>query len=789
MKRPPGLWILLSAGVLWLCLQDVYGIRATALIFGKSTTSTTTEAATSPIAEDRVDSESGSDAEPASSSNSTADSNSTTPTLTGIPQIDYVWDPNLPKELNGYNLSDYPFYERVPDEKFDFKCDGLHDGFYASIPHKCQVYHHCLFGTRYDFLCANYTAFDQKTFICQFVSEVDCENSKKFWHRNDALYQAQSTTTAAPPNLRAAIYTTAPPNGADPVTPIPSGPAGGRKPFRKRRPQVQYYDDEYYDEEYYEERPRVNRGRPLRRPRPRPRPAYEDDYEEYEDERYESRRNNRRRPYRNRRKNKDRRRPAEYDEDEEVDDRFEDEDFIDAPKRPKAQSKRPQEVEKPKRKPQRKPNRRPVYDDEYDEDDLPQSDDSRSYEERPKKNKFRKEEQEEDATSSDGRPIIKSSTGTIYDRPRVAPRINLPVPKNAAEKFSYKALGGGKTSTTTTTTVAPKAESEEYDEIEEPPKRPNRRPVKVKPKNDDSRSQQSASRPSRRKPEVEEVVEKTTQKPKYSSGSNRYQRKKPKPPVQEEEYYDEEEDVIQEEVQERRPSQKYESKRTSTTSTTTTTTTSTTTEAPKKEPIMRIIKRPFLPSRGGDPYSPRGLKPLGLKAVEPQESENESEESVAEKQPIPQEDYPEEPRPNKVFKPSPVIVKVPVRQKYIPPSAEAQELIELEPSRLQNYKSGPRTTQKPKVIEKNPIYDDEYDVTLNDALNPTLPNLPVRAFPTGFSSPGVGDFYTRQRYVLEPVVNQNNYALQNNKVVRSSQNQQRFEPLPQRQTQAIYSRY
>lgn len=26
----------------------------------------------------------------------------TKPPLTGVPQIDYVWDPNLPRELNGY---------------------------------------------------------------------------------------------------------------------------------------------------------------------------------------------------------------------------------------------------------------------------------------------------------------------------------------------------------------------------------------------------------------------------------------------------------------------------------------------------------------------------------------------------------------------------------------------------------------------------------------------------------------------------------------------------------------
>lgn len=68
------------------------------------------------------------------------DDGNSTQKLTGIPQLDYVHDPNLPKEINGFNLTDYPFYERVPDpEEIDFKCDGLHDGFYASIPHKCQV--------------------------------------------------------------------------------------------------------------------------------------------------------------------------------------------------------------------------------------------------------------------------------------------------------------------------------------------------------------------------------------------------------------------------------------------------------------------------------------------------------------------------------------------------------------------------------------------------------------------------------------------------------------------------
>ena len=58
--------------------------------------------------------------------------------LTGIPQIDYKFDPNLPRELNGYDLSDYPFFNKVPSN-ITFKCDGLKDGFYASVEHKCQV--------------------------------------------------------------------------------------------------------------------------------------------------------------------------------------------------------------------------------------------------------------------------------------------------------------------------------------------------------------------------------------------------------------------------------------------------------------------------------------------------------------------------------------------------------------------------------------------------------------------------------------------------------------------------
>lgn len=142
-----------------------------------------------------------------------------------------------------------------------------------------KVYHHCLFGTRYDFLCANFTAFDQKTFICHFVSEVDCANSKKYWHRNDALYQVTTTTTTSTTTV------------APPVTAAPTGrpsardrlPPRRRPPPSRRRPQpYDYYEEDYYDDEY---------GRPSR-----------DDYVEYDDRKY---RRDREREYRERDRERD----------------------------------------------------------------------------------------------------------------------------------------------------------------------------------------------------------------------------------------------------------------------------------------------------------------------------------------------------------------------------------------------------------------------------------------------------------------------------------------------------
>ncbi|XP_003740334.1 uncharacterized protein LOC100904843 [Galendromus occidentalis] len=120
--------------------------------------------------------------------------------------IDYLADPNFPRELNGADLTEYPFYISVPDDiKFD--CDTHGDGFFASIEHHCQLFHYCFGGYRYSFLCPNYTVYDQTTFTCRFINTVQCDKSKHYYKRNDALFKEKSTTstttTVAPPTVAA----------------------------------------------------------------------------------------------------------------------------------------------------------------------------------------------------------------------------------------------------------------------------------------------------------------------------------------------------------------------------------------------------------------------------------------------------------------------------------------------------------------------------------------------------------------------------------------------------------
>lgn len=171
--------------------------------------------------------------------------------------IDFRADPNYPRELKGADLTDYPFYEQVPED-INFDCSKWGDGFFASIPHRCQLFHYCYGGIRYDFLCPNYTLYDQTTFTCRFINTVECEKSQLHYDRNEALYKE---TTTMPPR-------TAPP-------PPPRKKPARKKPTTTPKPQAEdEYEYEYDDEEptttttTTTQRPKRRRLRPRLRQRP-----------------------------------------------------------------------------------------------------------------------------------------------------------------------------------------------------------------------------------------------------------------------------------------------------------------------------------------------------------------------------------------------------------------------------------------------------------------------------------------------------------------------------------------
>ncbi|XP_018046934.1 PREDICTED: zinc finger CCCH domain-containing protein 13 [Atta colombica] len=411
----------------WLLLLALYGILLAHAVsaalktrpkFKIATTSTTTTTSTTEVPQEEENDQANSE-----TTTVTIETNGTTGhTLTGIPQIDYIWDPNLPRELNGYNLSDYPFYNSIPED-IDFKCDGLHDGFYASVPHKCQVYHHCLFGTRYDFLCANFTAFDQKTFICHFVSEVDCANSKKYWHRNDALYQATTTTTTTTTTVAPVTVPTSRTSGRDRIPPR-------RRPPARRRP-YDYYEEDYYDDEYDRSRDFIGR----------------DDYE-YDDRKY---RRDRDREFRDRDRDRDfrDRDPPARGRDDRDRDTARDRYPARGNRRDPSRSRDPLEDDlRPRgRNPDqgiRSTSREVEDSDVYDR--RPESRNRDTDERRYSDKRYRDDYDDKEpaapsaSASFNAEGLVKPAAPSIsvYSRPRTPPKIRRPVPLSEQDKYAYK---------------------------------------------------------------------------------------------------------------------------------------------------------------------------------------------------------------------------------------------------------------------------------------------------------------------------------------------------------------
>lgn len=118
-------------------------------------------------------------------------------------------------------------------------------------------------------------------------------------------------------------------------------------------------------------------------------------------------------------------------------------------------------------------------------------------------------------------------------------------------------------------------------------------------------------------------------------------------------------------------------------------------------PFVRVVKRPFLPSRGGSPYLPRGLKPVGIKGEENQNTALDSE--------LIEYNSSNESKINNV-----------------------------------NLEKNHQIESPKKALDK--IYNSELDITLNDALNPALKPLTFsRSSPVGFA--------TSTKYATNPLQN------------------------------------
>uniref|UniRef100_A0A8D8RBV2 Chitin-binding type-2 domain-containing protein n=1 Tax=Cacopsylla melanoneura TaxID=428564 RepID=A0A8D8RBV2_9HEMI len=90
---------------------------------------------------------------------------------------------------------DYPIYASIPDTTFSCS-NQQYDGYYADVEARCQVFHICHRGVKYDFLCPNGTIFHQQYFVCVWWNQFECGTAPSFYDLNANIYDYTKTGPA-----------------------------------------------------------------------------------------------------------------------------------------------------------------------------------------------------------------------------------------------------------------------------------------------------------------------------------------------------------------------------------------------------------------------------------------------------------------------------------------------------------------------------------------------------------------------------------------------------------------
>lgn len=431
----------------------------------------------------------------------------------------------------------------------------------------------------------------------------------------------------------------------------------------------------------------------------------------------------------------------------------------------------------------------------YEDDDL--SDERPSKRRRPTNNEYKRlrkpsKDVDEDYKLHDNgkeqfertkeRPIIKPLSGTIYDKPRVAPKIKLPVPKNEAEKYAYKPLTNTKVQSTE---VTKDYDDYDYEEIlpRKRPKEKHKKRLPIVEKTSENLETTTSSTTEKTSSSIKDDIE------SYDEYDLAYDEKDEDNSMKDD--FKEENTYISKSTTTSKPTSITVSTTSATTTTTTskTTTTLTTTKAPTpastsptteiyigrlNEPLIRLVKRPFLPSRGGNPYTPRGLQPVGARAlnsalqltvVELNNKDYYNQSAESQKGNV--NNQRNTGTREEVFNLPPKLINTPQQ----PVSIDQNYYAELN----QNYQQRPVYVQN--YPNRIPI-ENEYDTTLgNESRSPIVANnVQVRYQSPGYSEPR-DSYNTLQQTKFNPntQITPTNYKI----VFQNTPQRQQYQIIPQ----------